>query len=147
MFLDADDLVDRELVGFLRSGDSAFVVNQGYRYDAATGALRYQPHFNEFCRSCFSAPFSRDDLPQTWTDRKATLSKFRGHSHYVSIAGSLGMQTAEVPFPAITYVINHTESLEFDRRGRKSLVGDIDPGKASEILRKSFAFTRSVAGR
>jgi hypothetical protein len=151
MFLDADDLVHRDLVPYVRKGhESSYVVRCGYVADLERGLLRHRrTAFDKTCGSSFVCRFSRDELPRAWDDLSAPFSRFgaspeqRGHHEYAQVAAELGRPPVAFPFPAVTYVVNHAESLwSAKRHGRRPIgaVQDlVSPHRARRILREDFA--------
>jgi len=151
MFLDADDLVHRDLVDFVRSGrEPSYVVRSGYIADLERGVLRHRrTEFHQTCGSSFVCRFARAELPTSWEDLSAPFSQFgsapdqRGHPEYDQVATDLGRPPIAFPFPAVTYVVNHDESLWSAKgRGRRPVgaVQDlVPPYRARRILRDEFA--------
>lgn len=151
MFLDADDLVHRDLVTHVRSSRApSYVVQTGYIADLGRGLLRRRrTDFHKTCGSSFVFQFARDELPTAWDDLSAPFSQFgsspdqRGHPEYDQVATELGRPPATFPFPAVTYVVNHAESL-WSAKGRgQRPVGAfqdlVPPAAARRVLREDFA--------
>ncbi len=63
MVLDADDFVSRRMTNFVAHNQDAagWYVGSGFRYDAGTGLLRRQEHFNQVCGT--SLIYARALLP------------------------------------------------------------------------------------
>jgi hypothetical protein len=151
MFLDADDLVHRDLVAHVRSShEPSYVVHSGYIADLERGLLRRRrTDFHKTCGSSFVFRFDRLELPTSWEDLSAPFSQFgsspdqRGHPEYDQVATDLGRPPVALPFPAVTYVVNHAESLWSAKgRGRRPVgaVQDlVPPHRARRILRDEFA--------
>ena len=151
MFLDADDLVHRDLVVHVRSRrEPSYLVRTGYIADLERGVLRYRrTDFHKTCGSSFVCRFARAELPTSWDDLSAPFSQFgsspdqRGHPEYDQVATDLGRPPVAFPFAAVTYFVNHTESLWSAKgRGRRPVgaVQDlIPPYRARRILRDEFA--------
>jgi hypothetical protein len=151
MFLDADDLVHRDLVAHVRSSrEPSYVVRTGYIADLERGVLRRRrTDFDKTCGSSFVFRFARAELPTSWEHLSAPFSQFgsapdqRGHPDYHQVATDLGRPPTAFPFPAVTYVVNHTESL-WSAKGRGlrpvGAVQDlVAPYRARRILRDEFA--------
>jgi hypothetical protein len=151
MFLDADDLVHRDLVAHVRlRRDPSYVVRSGYIADLERRVLRSRrTDFHKTCGSSFVFRFARSELPASWDDLSAAFSQFgsapeqRGHPEYDQVATDLGRPPTDFPFPAVTYVVNHAESL-WSKKGRgRRPVGAIQdlvpPYRARRILRDEFA--------
>jgi hypothetical protein len=151
MFLDADDLVHRDLVRHVRSGrEPSYVVRCGYIADLERGVLRHRrTDFHKTCGSSFVCRFARAELPTSWEDLSAPFSQFgtapdqRGHPEYDQVATDLGRPPTAFPFPAVTYVVNHDESLWSAKRRGTRPVGAVQdfvpPYRARRILRDEFA--------
>jgi hypothetical protein len=151
MFLDADDLVNRALVDYVYSiGGPSYLVDTGYLADLERGLLRHRrTDFHKTCGSSFVCRFARAELPTSWDDLSAPFSQFgsspdqRGHPEYDQVATELGRPPVVVPFPAVTYVVNHPESL-WTAKGRGwrpvGAVQDlVPPRRARRVLREEFA--------
>jgi len=151
MFLDADDLVHRDLVVHVRSsGAPSYVVRTGFIADLERSVLRYRRRdFDKTCGSSFVFQFARTELPTSWEDLSAPFSQFgsapdqRGHSEYDKVATDLGRPPVAFPFPAVTYVVNHAESLWSAKgRGLRPVGAAQDlvpPHRAHRVLRDDFS--------
>jgi hypothetical protein len=151
MFLDADDLVHRELVGkVIGGGQGSYLVDRGYFVDVAAGLVHHRrADFHKACGSSFVCRFERDELPTSWEDLSAPFSQFgaspeqRGHQEYDQVAAELGRPPTPFSFPAVAYLVNHPESLWAAKgRGTRALVDpfDIVPAAAARrILAEEFA--------
>lgn len=151
MFLDADDLVHRDLVPHVRSnGRPSYIVHTGYVADLERRLVRHRrSDFHKTCGSSFVFRFARSELPASWEDLSAPFSQFgaspeqRGHPEYDQVATDLGRPPVAFPFPAVTYVVNHAESLWSAKgRGQRPVGAFQDlvlPGRARRILREEFA--------
>ena len=161
MFLDADDLVRKDIVEYsLAHGQGSYVVDQGYVCDVASGLLWHRRHgFHRTCGSSFVCRFKRDELPSSWEDTASPFAQFgsspdqRGHPDYDQVASELGRPPAAVPFPAVVYTVNHSESLWGAKSGgRRSSSAPRDfvwPAAARRILGGEFSspdLARQVAG-
>lgn len=162
VFLDADDLVHRDLVRYvLADGGGSYVVDDGYVYDTRARVLqRYPANFHRRCGSSFVFRFSADELPETWEDLDAAFSQFgtsperRGHQDYERVAAELGRPAAPIPFPGCVYVVNHSESLWTAQTGghlriNRRPLDVVKPSLAREILRDDFSsadYAARVAG-
>lgn len=151
MFLDADDLVHRDLVPHVRSdGRPSYIAQTGYVADLERGLLRSRrSDFHKTCGSSFVFRFTGAELPASWEDLSAPFSQFgaspeqRGHPEYDQVAMDLGRPPVAFPFPAVTYVVNHAESLWSAKgRGRRPVGAVQDlvvPARARRILREEFS--------
>ena len=156
MFLDSDDLVHRELVQFVRRAAvrCCYSIERGYMYDCRTGVLELRSRrFFALCGSSFIGCFERGELPQSWDDLESPFAQFgvyplhRGHQHYASVAAELGKQVQTIPFPAVTYVVNHGDNLRAVESGMRfrelhpsRLVW---PKRANSILTSNFTYEDS----
>ena len=176
MFLDADDLVHRDIVGHaLRQGQHSYVVDRGYVLDLESGLLWHRRHgFNKTCGSSFVFRFALEELPTSWEDADSPYSQFgsppdqRGHEEYDAVAADLGRPPTAFPFPAVLYTVNHSESLwraksggrrnsasprdfVWPREARRVLVEEFSApdlaGQAAGLERVSSAFTRAASRR
>jgi hypothetical protein len=151
MFLDADDLVHRDLVAHVRSSrQPSYVVRSGYIADLERRLLRHRrTDFHKTCGSSFVFRFARTELPASWDDLSAPFSQFgtapdqRGHPDYDQVATDLGRPPTAFPFRAVTYVVNHAESLWSAKGRARRPVGAVKdlvrPHRARRILRNEFA--------
>jgi hypothetical protein len=144
MFLDADDLVHKQLVrAALRSSPRvSLVIDKGYRFDMRNGALQPIGKFDRRCGSCFIPAFGRKELPRDWRDKRSAYAKFRTHAKYRALCAELGKPIETMDFFAVVYVTNHAESLEVMKKGmRDDLIDSPLPAEQSrEILRNEFAY-------
>jgi hypothetical protein len=161
MFLDADDLVHEKIVEHaLANGHGSYVVDDGYVFDVASGLLWHRRQgFHRTCGSSFIVRFTRDELPSSWEDTASPFGQFgsspdqRGHQDYDQVASELGRPPAAVPFPAVVYTVNHSESLwgakSGGRRTSSSPRDFVWPTAARRILGGEFGspdLSRRVAG-
>ena len=154
-FLDADDLVHRDLPDYILSKTvDAFQVETGYRWDEGRNALEpVNKNFSTRCGSCFGAFFTKAELPLSSDDMANTFSQIAKvkHALHAEVAVTQGKTCAPVPFPAIVYRINHASSLRAAKliASQESLDGKRDtnpkkvlaPIEAVRILREDFAAT------
>jgi len=144
MFLDADDLIHKQLVrAALRSSPRvSLVVDKGYRFDLRNGALQPIGRFDRKCGSCFLPVFRRDELPRHWRDKKSSYAQFRTHTKYRALCAELGKPIETLDFFAVVYVSNHPESLEYLKKGLRDDLFDspLLPEQSREILRQEFSY-------
>lgn len=146
MFLDADDLVHKDLVKFVTENDNgkSYIVSKGYVFDAATTRLSRLETFDRSCGSCFIGYFTKDELPGRFDDENCPYYLFDRHNQFKVTAEKLGKTPAVVPFYAMTYITNHTESLRRKRLGgvnRKHGKRAYSNRAARKILLQDFAYT------
>ena len=95
MFLDADDLVHKDILAYvLAHAHGSYVVDQGYVLDLSSGVLWHRREgFHLTCGSSFVCRFARDELPSSWEDDASPFAQFgsaldqRGHSRLRSGGG------------------------------------------------------------
>jgi hypothetical protein len=161
VFLDADDLLHRDLGQYLRSTAApSYVIEDGYVLATDRSLLIRHPHaFHRRCGSTFICRFDRGELPETWEDEDAAFSQFgstpeqRGHQDYDAVAAELGKPPIAVPFPAAVYVANHAESL-WVSKGRPLRTAAhprliVPPRRARPILGRDFSapdWAATIAG-
>jgi hypothetical protein len=150
MFLDADDLVHRDLPAYIVGrGRGSYLLERGYMHDGASGLLwQVRSGFHLICGSSFICAFRADELPRAWDDRSSPFTQFgsrpeqRGHSEYDAVAADLGRPSVRVPFPAVVYLANHSESRWGNRTGnRRQALAARDfvwPRRATRLLRDEF---------
>jgi hypothetical protein len=161
MFLDADDLVHKDLLEYVVGhGHGSYLVDQGYVLDLASGLLwQRRSGFHKTCGSSFVCRFARNELPSSWEDVASPFGHFgtppdqRGHEDYDQVAAELGRPPAVVPFPAVVYTVNHSESLWRAKTGGRRRSGSprdfVWPGDARRILEENFGapdLARRTAG-
>jgi hypothetical protein len=127
MMLDADDLVHRELVAFVRQDQHphGYIIDKGYVEHYPTGSLRSLPPpggFPPFHRVCGSSMIFRltpDDIGAAGHATRSILDRFGPeHVHWAAIAAALDRPLAPVPFPAAIYRFNSGTQLSIVRIGR-----------------------------
>ena len=156
MFLDADDLVHKDVVCYVLSDDNrrSYVAERGYEYDCRTGILgRRTRGFPGVCGSCFISYFQKDELPRSWDDKECAYTQFTLHREYDIAAAGLGKNADPIPFHAVIYLANHRESLRLKRPGGRlrelDLFNLVWPGQARAILVNDFSVSdddRPVTG-
>jgi hypothetical protein len=161
MFLDADDLVHTDLVEYvLAHAQGSYVVDRGYILDLASGLLWHrQEGFHQTCGSSFICRFARDEFPSSWEDAASPFGQFgtppdqHGHEEYDAVATELGRPPAQIPFPAVVYTVNHSESLFSATTGGRRTISSprevIWPAEAGRILSQEFSaedLARRTAG-
>jgi len=150
MFLDADDLIHRDLLArVLEHGRESYLIDRGYVYDAPSGLLwKRAEHFHQICGSSLVYAFHSEELPTSWEDESVQFALFgskpyqRGHQACDLVATELGRPPPQLPFPAVVYLANHEESSSNLRIGvtrQPTSAGDLVwPRDARAILLDDF---------
>lgn len=160
MFLDADDLVHRDVVKHaLARGHGSYLVNDAYSFDLRRRLLQHRPQGFPWARgSCFVCWFTPDELPTSADDTTSPFAQFgatpdqRGHLEYPELATELGRPPVPFPFGAALYVVNHAESTWGRRTGAQRPVAPRElvwPTAARRILASDFSapdLAEEVAG-
>jgi hypothetical protein len=113
MPVDADDLVSRRLVHYVRGKPPQFgyIVNKGYELDHRTGLVKYAPRFNKFCGSSAIFRFSAEDLPSSEEDgMEHVADMFQNHTQWKDVGDKLERPLQELPIPGAMYVTHNGEN-------------------------------------
>ena len=113
MPVDADDLVSRRLVHYVRVKPPQFgyIVNKGYELDDRTGLVKYAPRFNHFCGSSAIFRFSVEDLPSSEEDgREYVADMFQNHTQWKDVGEKLERPLQDLPIRGAMYVTNNGEN-------------------------------------
>lgn len=113
MPVDADDLVSRQLVHYVRVNPPSFgyLMNRGYELDSLTGLVKYAPRFNKFCGSSAIFRFSTEHLPPSEVDGTEYLADmFRDHTKWKEIGEKLKRPLKDLPICGAMYVTNNGEN-------------------------------------
>jgi hypothetical protein len=121
MFLDADDLIHKDLSSYIHSDNNqrGYLIEQGYTVDWARHRISRQHDFDQRCGSCYVGYFKPEDLPQHADDRANLFSAFTRHADFEGIAITAGRIPQTVPFPAVAYLTQHESSLTYVKRHRR----------------------------
>jgi hypothetical protein len=125
MFLDADDLVHRDVVTYaFAHGRGSYLVTDAYTFDLRRRLLQHRPRGFPWARgSCFVCRFTLDELPASADDTSVPFAQFgaspdqRGHLEWPELATELGRPPVPFPFGAALYTVNHPESTWGRRTG------------------------------
>lgn len=150
MFLDADDLVHRDVVRHtLAQGHGSYLVNDAYSFDLGRRLLQHRPEGFHWARgSCFVCRFTLDELPSSADETTSAFAQFgaspdqRGHLEYPELATELGRPPAAFPFAAAVYTVNHRESTWGRRSGRQRPIAPRElvwPHAARRVLAEQFS--------
>ena len=113
MPLDADDLVSRHLVEFVRAqsdGDGWYVLD-GWKHCYGSPWIEPISEFNRICGSCNILNLRR--LLALRSGELSTVGEMlfsAGHDQIVPVLGSLGLSLKPIPFRAATYVVGNGEN-------------------------------------
>ncbi|MEM6615064.1 MAG: hypothetical protein AAF619_00900 [Pseudomonadota bacterium] len=129
-FLDGDDIVHPELVGYMLDDNNGhgYYLPHGYCFDSKSGDMYRSTDeigggvaFTDICGSCHAVRF--DARCKTG----ATLHVSLRGDHMVAtqnLKQRLGLNLSPVPFPAMIYVINHGSSDQDVLKGRDRMAND-----------------------
>ncbi len=150
MFLDADDLVHRDVVKHtLAQEHGSYLVNDAYSFDLRRRLLQHRPEGFEWARgSCFVCRFTPNELPTSEDDTSCVFAQFgaapdqRGHLEYPELAAELGRPPEPFPFAAAVYTVNHPESTWGRRSGGQRPLAPRElvwPNAARRVLAEQFS--------
>ncbi|WP_110665722.1 hypothetical protein [Salinicola halophilus] len=139
-YIDADDLIDKTLVEKVLSsgGDVSVIVNSGYKLDMRNGDMEFiSKRFSRYCGSCFFPVFTNEELPSSWDDVNTVFSQFDKHREFDIQCKALGKKVKSVQSDDagfVVYLVNHTDSLEFSKKGMKN--DTVDNGPQAEVKQR-----------
>ena len=120
MFADADDLVSRDLVAYVRktAHPNGYSIGRGYMFDAVRGWLAPFPfsldaRFDLESHTCAVFNISADELPEhdeDYSTRFVHLMR-EGHPAFRKRAEAEGRPLLDIPFRAAVYVRNTGENI------------------------------------
>ncbi|WP_128254282.1 hypothetical protein [Falsirhodobacter deserti] len=115
--LDADDLIDQDMVEYIRRDDNrnGYFLTSGYVLNEAEGHLALMSPenkrpFYKSCGSCAAVWFSPEDFPSDDV-RSACFEALRVHGKIPEAFQEIGRPIQAVPFPGAVYVINNGANL------------------------------------
>lgn len=160
MFLDADDLVHRDVVRHtLAHEHGSYLVRDAYSFDFRRRLLQHRPEGFDWARgSCFVCRFTTDELPTSADETTSAFAQFgaspdqRGHLEYPELATELGRAPVPFPFAAAAYTVNHQESTWGRRTGGQRPIAPrqlVWPNAARRVLADEFSapdLAEDVAG-
>jgi hypothetical protein len=121
MFMDADDLVHRDLVHFITTDDNqvGYLINRGYALDFANRRVAPIPGafnmgFNRVCGSSGAVYLLPEDLPNVEYDEEhpdILYTQIRNHKYFEEGPMRGGKTLTAVPFPAGVYTLNNSINL------------------------------------
>jgi hypothetical protein len=150
MFLDADDLVHRDVVRHtLAHEHGSYLVKDAYSFDLTRRLLQHRPEGFDWARgSCFVCRFTLDELPTSADETTSAFAQFgaspdqRGHLEYPELATELGRRPVPFPFAAAVYTVNHPESTWGRRSGGQRPIAPRElvwPNAARRVLADEFS--------
>ncbi|WP_138466111.1 hypothetical protein [Poseidonocella sp. HB161398] len=152
MVVDADDLLHRDLVAYVRDHGSeadAFIINKGYRYTMGSPRLRRIKPFHLASGSSMIFPFRASDFEGIASDREVERHVMTREAHpkpAEKVFAEAGWSYRYIPFPAAIYVRGHTDSIRdkfaTERQGapaKTRLRGSNLRKRASTIIAKILA--------
>lgn len=164
VFLDADDLVSRNLVGHIMSSDDphGYIFNDGYLLDHQTGIMSRRDEFDQHCGSCAAIHFSPDEIDEK-EDAAPFSRKSAGHPKWARIAAEKGRPLRPVPFPAAVYVVNTSQNLSVTKDEVKAakrlerlhyqpvpmtpgLIEEFSLGRSASVQARMVGFQGAVRG-
>lgn len=114
MFLDSDDLIDKDLASYvLNTQDpSGYIIKSGYEYYSDTGNLLLQKgNFDQICGSCAIFNLKEEDLPQHAEDKECFFGKLQSHRGFEAVCRQNNRPLSTIPFPAAVYLRTSNFSL------------------------------------
>lgn len=150
MPVDADDIVSENLVKYiLDNNDSSgwFLVSKGYVADMGRKLLFEYPRvgsrpFYETCGTCACLYVSEEDLPVVDKSGKplknsdCLYNKLTSHHTWYSTLVPLRGIPNEIPFPAVTYLFDHSDNISKDFVGLNE--------RKREMMIKDFGEARPI---
>jgi hypothetical protein len=125
MYLDADDIIHRDLVRTIRQDNNGvgYLIDAGYALDFANRRIAGIPgvwnkRFDEVCGSSGIIRYFEEDLPQrpfpAPADESLLFTKVKNHTHFAETIIRDGQKLAPIGFPAAIYTINNSINLSND---------------------------------
>ncbi len=139
MFVDADDLLNKNLVSFVENDQHpyGYVFTKGYEYDYARNTVSKTFRFNKLCGTSHILKLECFDSAKL--DEKADVYRNlfqRGHYHLADNAKKLGIPLKKLPFSGAMYVVNSNEghsqlcdNIGFKRKIIRMLTPQFSPSK------------------
>lgn len=164
MYLDADDLVHKNLVEYILSDNNGrgYIISDGYALDYNNNVLGAIPgvwrkEYHGVCGSSGIVYFSQEDLPADAKTRNKLIPieeqilyyRIKNHTHFEKLVFSNGKGLDKIPFSAGVYVINNFTNLSYnlvrDAKRQKELVDAVRKWRIAnqEDVLKDFSFFTS----
>jgi hypothetical protein len=156
MYLDADDLLHRDVVRTVSEDDNGvgYLITRGYVLDYGNKRLAavpgvWQKRFDEVCGSSGIIFYGRKDLPSAGypeeVDQNLLFSKIRNHTEFAAAVIRNGRKLAPLEFPAAIYSVNNSinisNTLVRSEQRQKQLIDKIAERRITELdpIRRDFA--------
>lgn len=115
MFVDADDLVSKQLVEYVHQDRSPFgySIEEGWELDYQRRRVRWAPAFHRLCGTCAIINWHVRDLPEVPLDQHTCrFREFVNNNHptWASVSAAEGRPLKNLPFRGGMYVINNGEN-------------------------------------
>ena len=131
MFVDADDLVNRDIVRHVRRhpSENGYVLRRGLAFDAKSESLaRIEPERKDgldFSRVCGTSSILKLSIDDVGIGPSDALTRYQrlyaeGHFGFEKALRSEGKSPGEIPFPGAVYVINTGDNISTARAAAES---------------------------
>ena len=151
--LDADDLLSKDVVEFIRSNDNrtGYLVDKGYVFDNSNGNLaKMNKDSRPFYKSCGSSAvfwLDKKDLPKKLSDKTTFWSALIDHKEYPEVCEAHGRPLRTFPFYAAMYMLNHGNNNTEEKNNnviqqRHASDFKIDSGSDVERILRRFGIKR-----
>lgn len=107
MFLDSDDLIDKDLAAYVLNTKNPFgyIIKSGYEYYSSTNSLLLQKgNFDQLCGSCAIFNLHPQDLPKNAEDKDCFYSKLQSHREFENVCRQHNRPLSSITFPAAIYL-------------------------------------------
>lgn len=156
MYLDADDLIHRDLVRTISDDDNGigYLITRGYVLDYGNRRMAPIPgawdkRFDEVCGSSGVVLYEKRDLPREGypgeIDRSLLYFRIRNHTEFRSSEVRSGKNMTSIDFPAAVYCINNSinisSTLVRTEQRERQLIDKIAERRITNLdaIRRDFA--------
>lgn len=156
MYLDADDLVHRDLVQAVTDDNNGigYLITRGYALDFGNRLLAEVPgvwnkKFDQVCGSSGIVLYEQSDLPSTGypdpVDPSLLFFQIKNHTQFGSFEIRNGQKLAALDFPAAVYSVNNSinlsNTLVRTEQRQQQLIGKIANLKIAKLdaIRRDFS--------
>jgi len=163
MKLDSDDLLHRDLTGFILSTPNGAILDKGFMLDHGNRRIAAVPgafdvDIDRFCGSTAAIRYRTEDFPESWESkggRGTTLfNHTAAHGYVRGTMEEFRRPLAPVPFPAVIYRVNTSDNVSFtdqrqDERREKMLaaIGENAITDAEQLRQIGAAFGTAIVER